>query len=86
MDEIETLYGKLKLDDTERKRRNTISKIKSKLEECGPEHEYSAVISTFILYECETYKDMESYLIQNNLWDDELDAIKEKMKSVAMPK
>ena len=86
VDEIETLYEKLKLDDTERKRRNTISKIKSKLEECGPEHEYSAVISTFILYECETYKDMESYLIQNHLWDDELEAIKEKMKSVAMPK
>lgn len=85
-DEIETLFGKLMLDDTDKKRRNTISRIKTTLEECCPKHVYSAVISTYILYECETYKDMESYLIQNHLWDDELEAIMEKMKSVAMPK
>ena len=85
-DNIETLFGKLKLDDTEKKSRNTISKIKTKLEECCPEHEYSAVISTYILFEYETYQDMEKYLIQNHLWDDEFEAIKINMMSVAMPK
>ena len=86
VDDIETLFEKLKSDDTDRKRRNTISKIKSTLEGCGPEYEYSAVISTYILYECDTYKEMESYLVEHRLWDDEFQAIKDKMLSVAMPK
>lgn len=85
-DELETLFEKLKQDDTDRKRRNTISKIKSTLEGCGPEHEYSAAISTYILYEFGPYKDMEDYLIQHQLWDDDFKAIKEKLRSVAMAK
>lgn len=85
-DELETLFEKLKQDDTDRKRRNTISRIKSVLEGCSPEHEYSAVISTYILYEFEPYKDIEDYLVQNHLWDEDFAAIKASLLSVAMAK
>jgi uncharacterized protein (TIGR02646 family) len=85
-DKIETLFEKLKVDNTERKRRSTLSKLKSALEECGPENEYSAVISTFILYECETYNDLECYLVANHLWDAEFEAIKKQLSAIAMPK
>lgn len=85
-EEIETLFEKLKSDDTDRKRKNTILRIKTTLEGCGPENEYSAVISTYILYEFEPYQDMERYLVEHDLWDDEFVAIKEKLLSVAMPK
>lgn len=85
-DHLDCLYDKLRTDDTERKRRNTLSKIKSTLESCGPEHEYSAVISTYILYEFDTYNEMEQYLRNEGLWDSELDDIKSRLEVIAMPK
>ena len=85
-DHLESLYEKLKADNTDRKRRNTLSNIKSTLESCGPEYEYSAVVSTFILYEFDTYQDMEFYLRNEGLWDSELDNIKSKLQAIAMPK
>lgn len=85
-DHLESLYEKLKADNTDRKRRNTLSSIKSTLESCGPEYEYSAVVSTFILYEFDTYQDMELYLRNEGLWDSELDNIKSKLQAIAMPK
>ncbi len=84
-DHLDSLFDKLKNDDTERKRRNTISKIKNTLESCGPEYEYSAVISTFILYEFETFKDMEQYMRINGLWDVDMDSIKSRLLAIAMP-
>lgn len=85
-DHIESLYEKLKEDDTDRKRRNTISKIKSTMESCGPEYEYSAVVSTYILYEFDTYGELEQYLKSNGWWDDEFEEIKVKLEGIAMPK
>lgn len=84
-DHLDTLFDKLKNDGTPRKRRNTLSKIKSTLESCGPEYEYSAVVSTYILYEFDTYNEMEQYLRNEGLWDSELDKIKLKLQSIAMP-
>lgn len=85
-DHLDSLYEKLKADDTDKKRRNTLSKIKSTLESCGPEYEYSAIVSTFILYEFDTYKEMELYLRNEGLWDSELDGIKSKLQVIALPK
>jgi hypothetical protein len=60
-------------------------KIKSKLESCCPEYEYSAVISTYILYEDNTFKELENYLKANNLWDSEFETIKNTLTEIAMP-
>lgn len=83
---LENLFELLKTASTERKKRNNISKIKSLLEHCGPKYEYSAVISTYILYEDETYRELEQYLIANDLWDNEFDEIKATLMDIAMPK
>lgn len=85
-DHLEALFDKLKADDTDRKRRNTLSKIKTTLESCGPESEYSAVVSTYILYEFDTYISIEQYLRNEGMWDSELDDIKSMLESIAMPK
>ncbi|MBP5683046.1 MAG: HNH endonuclease [Bacteroidales bacterium] len=85
-DDLENLFELLKTASSERKQRNNISKIKSLLESCGPKYEYSAVISTYILYEDETYKDLEQYLRANNLWDNEFETIKQTLSEIAMPK
>lgn len=83
---LENLFELLKMAATAVKIRNYISKIKSVLESCGPKYAYSAVISTYILYEDETYKELESYLKDNYLWDNELEEIKKTLIKIAMPK
>ena len=55
------------------------------MEECGPEYEYSAVISTYLLYEWAIFPEMESYLRESGLWDDEFDKIKAALEEIAMP-
>lgn len=83
---LSNLFELLKLVTSNIKKRNIISKIKSALEECGPAYEYSAVISTFILYEDDTFKELEQYLKDNNLWDNEFEDIKDILVNIAMPK
>ena len=83
---LSEIYDLLKSDCSETKKRNAISKIKSLLEHCGPKYEYSAVISTYILYEDETFRELESYLRDNNLWDSEFEEIKTTLIEIAMPK
>jgi hypothetical protein len=83
---MENLFDLLKSVTTERKKKNCISKIKSALESCGPKYEYSAVISTYILYEDETFGKMESYLKENKLWDSEFEELKCTLIDIAMPK
>lgn len=83
---IGNLFESLKSASTPRKQNNTLSKIKSALEECGPTFEYSAVISTYILYEDETFSELETYLRANNLWDSDFDTIKHTLEEIAMPK
>lgn len=85
-DELENLFELLKLVSTDVKKRSCISKIKSALESCGPKYEYSAVISTYILYEDETFQELESYLRDNSMWDSEFEEIKATLMEVAMPK
>ncbi|MBQ3656691.1 MAG: HNH endonuclease [Bacteroidales bacterium] len=82
---LENLFDLLKSTSTERQKRNCISKIKSVLESCRPKYEYSAVISTYILYEDETFKELETYLRDNNLWDSEFEEIKAILTEIAMP-
>jgi len=82
---IGNLFELLKSASTPRKQNNTLSKIKSALEECGPTFEYSAVISTYILYEDETFSELEQYLRDNNLWDSDFDTIKQTLSEIAMP-
>jgi len=83
---ISNLFEILKSASTQTKQKNALSKIKSALEECGPKYEYSAVISTYILYEDETYQNLEKYLKDNNLWDSDFEYIKQSLAEIAMPK
>lgn len=85
-EKIENLFDLLQCTTSNTKRRNVISKIKSALEACGPKYEYSAVISTYILYEYPTYQELENYLRDNNLWDSDFDTIKHTLEEIAMPK
>ena len=83
--QISDLLNVLKSETEEPEKYSIISKIKSKLESCGPEYEYSAVISTYILYEDNTFKELENYLKANNLWDSEFETIKNTLTEIAMP-
>ena len=84
-DDLENLFELLKSVSTDTQKKNCLSKIKSALESCGPKYEYSAVISTYILYEDETYQNLEKYLKNNNLWDNDFEKIKQTLSEIAMP-
>lgn len=66
--------------------RKSISKIKSLLTACDPRHEFSAVIATYILYEFDTYNQLETYLKNNNFWDQEFEGIKNLLLSITLEK
>ena len=85
VDEIESTFNHLKELVSPHHRRIAAQKIKSLMEECGPEYEYSAVISTYLLYEWAIFPEMESYLRESGLWDDEFDKIKAALEEIAMP-
>lgn len=84
-DTIQSLYESVQEADTERKKRNCVNRIKSALNECGPNHVYSAVLSTYILYEFDTYVALRQFLKEQNLWDGELENIESRLRSIAMP-
>lgn len=84
-DSIEDLYELVQNANTARKRTNVVNKLKNLLYECGPAHAYSAVLSTYLLYELETYRSLKSYLKKLDLWDDELKDIESLLSSLAMP-
>ena len=84
-DNIETLFEAITNANTDRQRNIYRNKIKNLLKECGPNNVYSAVISTFILYELDTYQQLKTFLKTNNLWDNEIDEIECILKSVALP-
>lgn len=83
---LETNYESLKLAITEQEKKKFVNKIKSALEDCGPSKEFSAVISTHILYENHILPEIENYLKDNYLWDDELEELKNAMIRIALPK
>ena len=84
-DNIETLFEAITNANTDRQRNIYRNKIKNLLKECGPNNVYSAVISTYILYELDTYQQLKTFLKTNNLWDNEIDEIECILKSVALP-
>lgn len=67
------------------RRRHAINRIKNVLKDCGPEHVYSAVLSTYVLYENPTYTDIKTYLTENALWDKELEEIEKTLLVCALP-
>lgn len=78
-------WDRLQKADTKRKKVNVINRIKSILCNCGPKNVYSAVLSTYVLYEVETYKEIETFLKMNNLWDEELEGIKKDLLFCSLP-
>lgn len=75
-DALEAHFTLIKLADTIIKKRNAVNKIKNTLRDCGSKYVYSAVLSTFVLYELPVYKAIECFLKKEKLWDNELDSIK----------
>jgi hypothetical protein len=65
--------------------RKTLSMIKRRLKDCGSKKPYSAVLSTYILYELPEYKEMERFLKDHDLWDDEFQEIKKDLSFCALP-
>lgn len=84
-EEISSLYEAIQDANTYRKKRNYVNRIKSVMNECGPKHVYSAVLSTFLLYELDTYESLKQYLKGHDLWDDEFEEIESLLHSIAMP-
>lgn len=82
---LEAYYERIKEVDTPTKKQNAMNNIKSLLRECGPRHVYSAVLSTYILYELPIYKELEVYLRGQSLWDEELEEIKTSLLTIALP-
>lgn len=84
LDRILTYFDALKKADSIDSAAS-ISAIKTILESCGPHSVYSAVIATYLLYECPDIKAMYSYLKDNGLWDSEFEDINNILKSIALP-
>lgn len=84
-DDLELLYESIQSADSERKRKNCINRIKEVLSSCGPENVYSAVLSTYLLYELDAYRLLKCYLEEHGLWDDELEMTEKLLRSIAMP-
>lgn len=84
-DSVEKILDNLAAADTNRKRHNAVIDTKQLLQECGPENEFSSVISTFILYECDSFRKLKFKLQQFGLWDDELQSFENNMIEIAMP-
>lgn len=85
VDEIEATFFHLKKLKRKDNRHQQAQRIKSLMEECGPKYEYSAVVSTYLLYEWHYFPEMESYLRESGLWDDEFDNIVATLREIAMP-
>lgn len=84
-DIIENLYELAQVADTSRKKIRVVNQLKGTLKECGPQHEYSAVLATFVLYELVTYQQFKVFLENNSLWDDELDELEKILRMIALP-
>lgn len=83
IDNLEEIIKKLSCDDTKKKEKNSINKIKQYLKEAFPENIYSAVLATSIL-ESEEYNKMKDLVNSKGLWDDEFDEIERTLNSIAL--
>lgn len=86
VENIENCYDEIICTHNERRIRRIVNNLKSALEDCGPSKEFSAVVSTHILYESDVLSKLETYLRENSLWDDELEELKNAMIRIALPK
>lgn len=82
---LETYQEILTTTENYLKKRHTINGIKNTLRDCGPTHIYSAVLSTYVLYEVPAYNEIEKYLKKNELWDTEFEEIKNSLLFCALP-
>lgn len=65
--------------------KSIVNGVKSILQNCGPEHSYSAVLSTYLLYEDPVFRKLEKRLRDLSQWDQELEDLKSELKDVALP-
>ena len=85
IDTLRDNVEKLCSDDTPRKQKNTLNRIKQCLKEAFPQYPYSAVLATSIL-ESEEYNKIKDLVNSKDLWDDELDEIERTLNSIALYK
>ena len=83
IDNLEIIIEKLSCDDTKKKEKKSINRIKQYLKEAFPENIYSAVLATSIL-ESEEYNKMKDLVNSKDLWDDEFDEIEKTLNSIAL--
>ncbi len=81
---LEANWDVLKSADAGLKQK-AIGRIKKTLSSCRSENSFSAVLSTYVLYELPVYKDIENHLRENGLWDDEFEEIKNNLLFCALP-
>lgn len=84
-DEIETLYDAIQKAKTGVSTKRYVNQIKSVLNECTPKQPYSAVLSTYLLYELPSYHSLKCFLQDCELWDDELEELETLLYSIALP-
>lgn len=84
--QLEDNFELLKNADTVLKKNHRISNLKTILESCGPESEYSAVIATYLLYECPSVSELMRYLKENDYWDDDFEKYFQILERIALPK
>ena len=80
---LEIVVDKLSGDDTKKKEKNSINRIKQYLKGAFPENIYSAVLATSIL-ESEEYKNMKDIVASKGLWDADFDEIERTLNSIAL--
>lgn len=81
---LETLLDLFKKELDPENQEKTIRKIKCLLSRCLPQEEYSAVLSTYLLYESKVLTNIEIALKQSALWDEELESTKQTMQQIAL--
>ena len=70
---------------TNLKLRNIINKVKNLMLECTHTKEFSAAISTFVMYEWPKYNALKELICMLGLWDEEFIALEADMSNIAMP-
>lgn len=83
IDTLRDNVEKLCSDDTPRKQKNTLNRIKQCLKEAFPQYPYSAVLATSIL-ESEEYASMKKLVQEKSLWDNQFDELENTLKSIAL--
>ncbi len=83
IDTLRDNVEKLCSDDTPRKQKNTLNRIKQCLNEAFPQYPYSAVLATSVL-ESEEYASMKKLVQEKSLWDNQFDELENTLKSIAL--